>query len=258
MAEHLQLIRPSEAPPMPGGFIETETGRDILRTLRLVKQGFGEDVGLIAGAPGVGKSEAVWCFKELNPHVLMHRVVAGEGGIWNTAIALCRLLEIGEPNGRKLDDCRRRIAEVIGPEVMLVFDEAQYLVQRNMRGKDDWQAFEWLRAMAEEGCFSVVFCGDLASCAVEKELPQLWRRMRRRIIVLRIPKGDVEAIAAKWGITYPDGVEVLFKVANRGGFLGDVVSGCKHARLLSGRKNPSMEDLLAALEDLKLLPKVVK
>ncbi len=157
MAEHLKLISPEVARPVLGQFINTDTATDILHSLGVVYQRPGEYVGLIAGAPGVGKSEAIWRFKRMTRGVFIHNTVQGEGGVWNLANELCRLLEIEPANGRRLPEERRRIAEACGPETMLIIDEAQYLVQRNTRGRDDWQAFEWLRFMAAEGMLSLVF-----------------------------------------------------------------------------------------------------
>lgn len=255
MADIKYDSRPKVFSPALGGFVLTETGKDILRSLRLVQEGFGEYVGLVAGAPGVGKSEAVRYFAQsCVSQVVVHRAVQGEGGIWNLANELCRSLWIAEPNARQLPDERRRIGEAIGPDRMLIIDEAQYLVQHNTRGKDDWQAFEWLRSLGEASAVAIVFVGDLALRQLEAELPQLWRRMRRRIIVSRAPKADVQAVAGQWGVTDSRAVDLLFKVAGMGGAIGDVVSACQHALLLSGENTPALEDILAALEDLRLLP----
>lgn len=254
MAEKLKLISAEAARPVLPRFIETETAADILHSLRVVHMRPGEAVGLICGAPGVGKSEAVWQFKAQTRGVYMLKAVKGEGGVWNAANELCRMLDLDEPNGRRLPDERRRIADALGAGSMLIVDEAQYLVQRNTRGKDDWSAFEWLRGMAEEGMLSLVFCGDLTLRDLQQISPPLWRRMRRRNVILRAPKADVDAIALRWGVHDPEAVKVLFSVARRGGgALGDVVNACREARVMAGGNNPTLEHILAAVEDLKLL-----
>lgn len=258
MAEHLKLISPEVARPVPGQFIETDTASDILHSLGVVYQRPGEFVGLIAGAPGVGKSETIWRFKQMTRAVFIHKAVQGEGGVWNLANELCRLLEIDAPNGRRLPEERRRIADAFGAESMLIIDEAQYLVQRNTRGKDDWQAFEWLRFMAEEGMLSLVFCGDLTLRELEGVSPPLWRRMRRRNIIARAPKVDVQAVATQWGVADPQAVDLLFTVARKGGALGDVVNVCREARMLAGEGPIALDHLLAALEELKLTPRIGK
>lgn len=164
-------------------------------------------------------------------------------------------LDLGAPNGRDLLGARRKIAEEIGPDGLLMIDEAQYLVQRNPRGKDSWDSLEWLRAMAEDGCFSLAFCGDLALQETATRLPQLWRRMRRRVIIKHVSKQDVTALVTSRGISDRNMIEVLFQVARRGGGLGDVDNAIDHARLLSGEAVPAGAYILAALEDLNLVAK---
>ena len=258
MAEHLKLISPGAARPVPGQFIETDTAADILHSLGVVYQRPGEYVGLIAGAPGVGKSEAIRHFKRVETSVFIHKAVRNEGGVWNLANELCRMLEIDEPDARQLPKERRRIAEAFGAESMLIIDEAQYLVQLNTRGKDDWQAFEWLRFMAEDGMLSLVFCGDLTLCELETIAPPLWRRMRRRNIVNRAPKADVMAIAEQWGLTDTKAVDLLFIVARKGGALGDTVNVCREARNFAGEGQIGLDHVQAAIEDLKLLQRLFK
>ena len=243
---------------MPGQFIETDTASQILQSLGVVYQRPGEFVGLVSGASGVGKSETILRFKRMTRSVFIHRAVQGEGGVWNVANELCRLLEIDAPNGRRLPEERRRIAEAFGAESMLIIDEAQYLVQRNTRGKDDWQAFEWLRGMAEEGMLSLVFCGDLTLRELREVSPPLWRRMRCRNIIARVPKMDVQAVATQWGIADPQAVDLLFTVARKGGALGDVVNVCREARMLAGEGPITLDHVLAALEELKLTPRIGK
>lgn len=255
MAERLKLISTEAARPVLPRFMPTETAADILHSLRVVYQNPGDAVGLICGAPGVGKSQAVQHFASATANVRILSAVCGEGGVWNFANELCRMLDIEEPNARRLPEERRRIAEALGAESMLIIDEAQYLVQRNTRGKDDWSAFEWLRGMMEEGALSLVFCGDLTLRELQTVAPSLWRRMRRRNIILRAPKGDVEAVAARWQIADPEAVKVLFEVARKGGgALGDVVNICDEARVMAGQGAICLDHVLAAIEDLKLLP----
>lgn len=255
MAERLRVISAETVRPVPPRFIETETAADILHSLRVVHMRPGEAVGLICGAPGVGKTEAVQHFKTQTRGVYVLTAVEGEGGVWNVANELCRLLDMDEPNGRRLPEERRRIAEALGAESMVIFDEAQYLVQRNTRGKDDWKAFEWLRAMAEEGMLSLAFSGDLTLRELQSVYPQLWRRMRRRNVILRAPKADVEAVTSRWGIRDAEAVKALYAVARHGGgALGDVVNACREARVMAGDGPVTLDHVLAAIEDLKLLP----
>ena len=211
---------------------------------------------MISAVPGTRKTQALKYFKNsVMPQARIHTAVAGEGTPWGVACQLMELLEIGVPNSRDLLGSRRRISEEIGDGGVLMVDEAQHLVQRNPRGKDNWDALEWLRTMAEEGFFSLVFCGDLGLLETAHRLPQLWRRMRRRVIIKSVAKADVETLCMKRGISNVSLTAIFFHVARRGGGLGDVDNAISHARLLSGGEPLDKAHVMAALEDLKLAPK---
>lgn len=254
MADNVQPIRPRPTLPAPGAYLETETAAEITLTLAKAYAKPGELVGLIAGAPGVGKSKAVWQFKYRARRVVVHTAICGEGGIWNLANALCRNLEIEQPNGRNLAEARRKIAEEFGAEAMLIIDEAQHLVVRNGRGRDDWQAFRWTCDMAEESWLGLAFVGDLALRELQTVSPGLWRRCRRNIIT-QAPKPDVQLVAQQHGLADPKMAELLFRVSRAsGGALGAVSMACREAQAMAGDGAPGMEHLLAAIEDLRLLP----
>lgn len=252
MAEVVQLAKPGGSPQHVGGFVMTDAAQDMLRSLQLISEELGGAITMIAAAPGMGKTETLRHFKWGRPQTIFHTAIAGEGTPWGVACQLMECLDLGEPNSRNLLASRRRIAEEIGVDGILLVDEAQYLIQRNTRGADNFDALEWLRAMSEEGCFSLAFCGDLALLEVEKKLPQLWRRMRRRVILRHAAKADVVALAAGRGIHDPATIEALYQVARRGGAFGDVENVIKHARLFAGNGAIQGAHVLAAIEDLHL------
>lgn len=258
MAEVVQLAKPGAQTPAPGSFVMTESAQDILRTLQLVGSRGDGDVALISAAPGVGKTQAIWHFKHLiKPKAWLFVAVAKEDDTpWGAACQLMELLEIGKPNNRDMRGSRQRIAEAIGVGNLLIVDEAQNLIRHNLRGGTDWATFEWLRQMAEEGYFSIVFCGDLALLDMQDRLPQVWRRIteNRPIIIKSVPKRDVAHFLASCGIADSKVIDVLYQVSRRGGGLGAVSSAVSHARLLAGRSAPAAIHIMAALEDLKLVP----
>lgn len=139
---------------------------------------------------------------------------------------------------------------------MLIVDEADALIKRNAKSKDNWQAFEWLRGMAEEGAVPVAFCGSLELCELEKVAPPLWRRMRRRDIIKAAPKADVELVAKAWAVTDPKAIEALWGLARKrkgAGNLGHVVNVCREARNMAGAGAITLQHVLAALEGLQFL-----
>lgn len=266
MSEVVQFAKPAPEGELKGGFVMTESAQDMLRSLQLVRAA-GNAFTLIAAAPGTGKTEVLKHFTASQnaekvsgdgtwrpDEVFLHTAVAGEGTPWGLASQLMQFWNLGEPNSRRLTEARQMIGTCVGVGGLLIIDEAQYLVQRNSRGKDTWDSLEWLRAMAEDGQFSVAYCGDLALLDTATHLPQLWRRMRRRVVIQSASKADVAALVGHRGISDAGLIEVLYQVARRGGGLGDVDNAIWHAALFAGKGIPSAAHVMAALEDLNLLP----
>ena len=133
----MQFDKKPEAPPVRGGFVMTPTARNILRSLDLVASECGGAITLVAAAPGIGKTEALWSCKHARPDAIMFTAVDGEGGPWGAACQLAQLLGLSEPKANNLMVDRQRIAEEIGADGLLLVDEAQYLARRNPKGADD-------------------------------------------------------------------------------------------------------------------------
>lgn len=210
---------------------------------------------MIAGAPGTGKTATITHYLQSASRSYLVEAVSGEGGIWSAATLIFKALDLGEPNSRNLQGDRQKIADAIGADGLLVIDEAQNLIQRNTRGKDNTEAFEWLRNISEMGCFSIAFVGDLSLSEVVEKLPQFKRPLRRPIIVRRVSKSDVEAVAGRSGFFDPAVIDVLFSMAKRGGGLGDVANVLAHAALFSAGAKVEGFHIIAAIEDPQLSPK---
>lgn len=267
MAEVVEFAKPEAEFPAKDGFVMTDSARNMLRSLKMGRS-LGNAFTLIAAAPGTGKTEALKYFaacenaEKITPdgrykfdEVFLHTAVAGEGTPWGLASQFMHIWRMGQPNSRKLTEMRQDIGRVVGAGNMLLVDEAQYLVQRNSRGKDTWDLLEWLRAMADEVQFSVAYCGDLALLEMQHQLPQLWRRVlqNRPVIIRNVSKGDIDAFLASRNVTDAKIADLLFRVSRRGGGLGTVAGSIVHARLLAGGKAPDSAHIMAALEDLNLL-----
>lgn len=253
MAEVIQLAKTEVAKPARGGFVLTESARDMLRSLQMAREEAGA-MTLIAAAPGTGKTKALWHFKnEMMPKALLIKATAGEDDTpWGLACQLMEKLNIGKPNNRDMRGSRLQIAEAIGPETLLLIDEAQNLIHQNARGADNWDALLWLRDLGEAGYFSLAFCGDLALIEGANRAPGLWRRWKRRVIIKAVSRPDVEALCEARGCADAPVVDALYQVAKRGGGLADVDMVVAHARILARNQMPGRSHILAAIEDLKL------
>lgn len=254
MTEHLKLIN-TGAQPETGRFVMTETATDILRTLGLLRGQHGGAITMIAAAPGMGKTETLLHYLQSAKRAFLVTCVAGEASPLNLAFSVMRSLDLGEPNNCRMPAERLRIAETIGPEGMLIMDEAQNLVQRHPRGGANYDALEWLRALSEDGCFSLVLSGDLKLLDAMGHLPQLRSRMRRPVVVKWVPQPDVEALAARRGLTDARVIDALFAVARQHGALRDVANVIDHAGIFARGGTIDLPHVMAAIADLKLQPK---
>lgn len=251
MTDYLRAIKTNPEPP-PMHEDVTDTERDMMRSMRMVQSQPGT-LTMIAGIPGCGKSHTIKRFRQTaGAGTIWHTVAAGEGRIWDLATGLSKVLEISPPNSRKMHDELERIGAEIGLGGLVFVDEAQYLANYNPRGGYNFDAFEWLRHVAETCCFSVVFCGDLSLVEAVNAVPQLRRRIIRPVIVRSVPHGDVATVAGSQGVTDPAMINALAQVARRYGGLGDVKNAITHARRFSGCQGIGPDHLAEAIRDLKL------
>lgn len=249
MAEPLRLIK-NDPPRDTWGFIATEAARDMLRTLRKVADRGCGTATMIAGVSGCGKSKTIQRFLHETGRVTVCRAVSGEGGVWGAAHAVMSELDLGRPNSRDLAFSRSRIADRIGPENVLLFDDAHHLIQRNGRGKDNADAFQWLMKAAEDGAFSIVFTGDLRLLDVLSDLP-----LYRPVVIRRVTREDVATYAGAYGLSDPKILDALAGAAARPGGLHNVHNVIGDARRLAEAQPITLAHVLFAIEDLKLAPK---
>jgi Mu B transposition protein, C terminal/AAA domain len=235
------------------GPIETQTRQDVIRSLEFARGIEGEALTMIAGGPGIGKTRALLDYRFLNRRdTWIFTATEGEGGVWCLATSLFRQMKLGEANSRDLPGARLLIADHITPEGVLIIDEVQYLVKRNGRGKDDVEAFEWLRSAAGLGQFTLVFCGDLSLARIVGAIPQLDSRMVRSVVVNSVSRIDVAAVIAGTPFDSNPAIDALFAIARRSGGLRNVENVTRVAQMFAGNKAPTNAHLKAAIADMKL------
>jgi len=147
MTQPIRLAKVSDRPRRIGDWAETQTARDITRSLEMVTAIDGPGFTMIAGGPGTGKTTAVRRFCEARGHDALYiQAARGEGTVWNFARALSGHWGHAVPHFNTHAEARFILAQHIGRNTLLVVDEAQYLHQRNRRTGQTGAAFEWLRA----------------------------------------------------------------------------------------------------------------
>lgn len=133
-----------------------------------------------------------------------------------------------------------------------MIDEAQFLVQENPRGPDNWMTLEWVRSLWERGGFGVAFIGERRLLNGLKGADQRQRHTHPRVVTHHVSEADVAARCRACGLTDLAVVKVLAKVAKRFGVLGDVAEVLATAQDMAGAAEPGAQDIRAALEFLEL------
>ena len=252
---HVIDFASAAAPPRRDGFVMTETASDMLRSLRLLRELDGGALTMIAGAPGVGKSRAVEAFMKEAPDATVIRMAKGEGTAWNLAKTIAGLYHASLPmNAIGLSGVRERLGAWLGPDAILIVDEAQYLDHRDRKTGERGAALEWMRALAETAGCALALVGDLALEEAVARYPQLRSRMRRPVVVRSSPPEDVAALAAAVGIEDDAILRALRSVAKRDGALRNVENVLRVAALFAEGGAVRREHVHAAIVDMKLAP----
>lgn len=135
---------------------------------------------------------------------------------------------------------------------VLVVDEAQYLDQKNRKTGKHGEAFEWVRAAAEQGLFHVVFCGDLNLPRAIAKMPQLQSRLLRPVVIKQTSRADVAALVNGTAFANPAAVDALHAVARLKGGLRNVERVTECALDFAGDDAPTLAHIKAAIVDMKL------
>jgi hypothetical protein len=252
MAQHIRLAKLTDPPRNVGDWVETETARDITRSLDMVIASEAPSFTMISGGPGTGKTTTITRFCErLGQDALLITAVEGEGKVSDFA-ELLKNMWGNFPYRRSLAETRVTLAEMIGPGKTLLIDEAQYLNQKNAKTGQTGAAFEWARGLADIGKLNLVFCGDLDLPRAIEAKPQLQSRMMRPVLIRHASRADVAAIVAGTRLDRVEFGDVLHGVAKLKGGLRNVVNVARTAQLFAGDGEVTLEHIRAAILDMKL------
>ncbi|MDA7427905.1 AAA family ATPase [Primorskyibacter aestuariivivens] len=253
MTQHLRIANTGVIRREITDWAETEAARDILRSLDLVRAADRPALTMIAGAPGIGKTTAIKRFCETLGHDAIYiQAARGEGTAWNFAKSLASLWGYAAPQFNCHAEAREKLAYMIGRGRVLVVDEAQYLDQRNGKTGKCGEAFEWLRATAEQGAFHTVFCGDLDLPRAIATMPQLQSRLLRPVVLKQVSRADVAAMVEGTAFAQPAALDALHAVARLKGGLRNVERVTACALDFAGRDAPTLAHVKAAIVDMKL------
>lgn len=200
--------------PNSPGWTETPTAKRIMATLTYAQ--IANDLVVIYGGAGLGKSKTIAYYKSQNPNVWVIEstpTTATMGGILR---AFAKAVGASKPDGHN-DALEAAIIERIkNTNGLLVVDEAQFLNERGL---------ECARRICELAGVGLAFVGNetvyaqLTGRNRAAEFAQLFSRIGKRCRLATVSEQDVSIIASAWSITDKALQQMLTDIARKPGAL---------------------------------------
>lgn len=234
--------------PTAPNFLKTPTAQRILALLRYAQMG---EIVAIAGAPGIGKTEACDYHKATFPNCYRATMKPSTRGVQTMMLELLRAMGVKDAKGSPQQLSAMVVARIEKSDGLIIFDEAQHLSE---------QALEEIRAWHDATGIGVALVGNdsvitrLEGGIRAAAFAQLYSRVSMRIMPKGVMDGDAEALIAAWGITEKALVDFCLKVAKQPGALRGMTKTIKAAWLAAnGEQKPlSIAHLREAWAQLSL------
>jgi len=206
-----------------GDFVETPSAEKILSVLSYTQ--VQQDMSLIYGGPGVGKTTAIRQYMTAYPErCWLATMTPSSAGLVSALECVAVALGLGTPNGGA-----RRISNVIREHIadgggMIIIDEAQHL---------SMAAVEELRSIHDSTGCGLALVGNetsyarLTGGARSAHYAQIFSRIGARLSIGRPSELDVKAICDEWKVTDAKARDFLRKLAMQPGALRSVVKALR-------------------------------
>lgn len=207
-------------------------------------------MGLIFGAPGVGKSRTIQNYSADYPSVWIAVMSGAHAGVSAALEEIAHALGLKEVPGRPARLLNEIIRALIGTRGLLVIDEAQHLAV---------QALEAIRAIHDSAGVGVVLVGNevvharIAGGKRAALFAQLFSRIGKTLRIPGSQKADVAALASLYGVSSEREIKTLWNIGRKPGGLRSVTNVLRLASVMAiGEDRPGVDEGLisAAWADL--------
>lgn len=229
------------------GWVQTPTATKVLNVCKYAQA--LNCLGVVYGAPGLGKSSALAHYRETTPNVWL---VSANPTIRSTAAVLEMVADglgmtaLPQAASRIHRRCVERMVRTRG---LLIVDEAQHL---------DVVGLEALRALHDEAQVGLVLAGNehvyagITGGQRSVTYSQLFSRVGKKVQLKKATGEDADAILDAWGIDDERARDLLRKAAPLPGGLRVVTYTLKLAAMLAKAENtaPTHAHIRAAYREL--------
>jgi len=231
-------------PTMPA-WIETPTAARIIAAIQYAQ--LAQDIAVIVGGAGMGKTSAINRYLQTgnNAWKVTATPATAAQGVLLEEIALALGLRDLQLFPARLQ--RAIIARLNGSNGALILDEAQHLSKG---------AFEAARSIHDATGIGLVFSGNQA---IHSRLyggsgngfAQLFSRVGKRVILTKPTKGDVQALAAVFGVDGVKELKLIDDIAAKPGALRMVRKTLQLAAVFAEGKGIGTDHIHAAWDELQ-------
>lgn len=232
LSQWLELRRSQAAQPqLPAapGYVATPTAEKIVAALAYAQMA-GDQITVIYGGAGVGKSRAAAEYRARMPNVWIATMTSSTPGVSTALEEVCLAMGFRElpTGGARMQ--REIVSKMRGTGGLLVIDEAQHL---------SVAALDAIRALNDATGVGIALVGNeqvyarMTGGSRAAWLDRLFSRIGKRLRVAKATRDDVAALAAAHGVANQEALKPLFSIGAQAGALRGVTHCLRLARLMA-------------------------
>ena len=200
--------------PQPPAWADTPISKKIMSGLRYAQM--AQDLVLILGGAGLGKTKTVDRYRASTPNVWVVELTPATGGEISAMEEIVIALGVRDYARTSGHLFRTILTKVRNTNGLLVLDEAQHLTVK---------ALDQVRAILDQGQIGLVLLGNervytqMTGGNRAPFLDRLYSRVGQKIILKKASTKDADAIIDAWGFDDPRCREALRTIASKPGAL---------------------------------------